>query len=113
MDPNIKFSEMSQAGNGAPMLCGEKSFTELSFEKIYSDGFVDEDILKYRHAELLYPNSYEINNSLEVILCRNEFEQSMLLSLLRRENEKLFYKYKPMIKVCREKLFEKNRFIYS
>lgn len=108
MDPNIKFSEMSQAGNGAPMLCGEKSFTELSFEKIYSDGFVDEDILKYRHAELLYPNSYEINNSLEVILCRNEFEQSMLLSLLRRENEKLFYKYKPMIKVCREKLFEKN-----
>ena len=108
MDSNIKFSEMSQAGNGAPMLCGEKSFTELSFEKIYSDGFVDEDILKYRHAELLYPNSYEINNSLEVILCRNEFEQSMLLSLLRRENEKLFYKYKPMIKVCREKLFEKN-----
>ena len=90
MDSNIKFSEMSQAGNGAPMLCGEKSFTELSFEKIYSDGFVAEDILKYRHAELLYPNSYEINNSLEVILCRNEFD-SQCYFLYREEKAKSYF----------------------
>lgn len=107
-DPKVMFSEMTQAGAGSPRFSGEEHFARLPFEKIYSDGYVEDDIRKYRHAELLYPNSYPINNSLEAILCRNEFEQSMLLSLLRKSNEKLFYKYKPIIKVCREKMFEKN-----
>lgn len=107
-DPKVKFSETSQAGHGSIMRSGELEFEKLSFDKIYSDGYVDDEIKKYRHAELLYPNSYSINNSLEAILCRNEFEQSMLLSLLRNANEKLFYKYKSLIKVCREKMFEKN-----
>lgn len=107
-DPKVKFSETSQAGHGSIMRSGESEFEKLAFDKIYSDGYVDDEIKKYRHAELLYPNSYPINNSLEAILCRNEFEQSMLLSLLRNANEKLFYKYKSLIKVCREKMFEKN-----
>lgn len=107
-DPKVKFSETSQAGHGSMMKSGEEEFEKLSFDKIYSDGYVDDEMLKYRHAELLYPNSYSICNSLEAILCRNEFEQSMLLSLLRNANEKLFYKYKSLIKVCREKMFEKN-----
>lgn len=107
-DPKVKFSETSQAGHGSIMRSGEAEFEKLAFDKIYSDGYVDDEIKKYRHAELLYPNSYSINNSLEAILCRNEFEQSMLLSLLRNANEKLFYKYKSLIKVCREKMFEKN-----
>lgn len=107
-DSKVMFSETSQAGNGSPMLSGEEQFAKLPFEKIYSDGYAEEDIRKYRHAELLYPNSYLINDSLEAILCRNEFEQSMLLSLLRKANEKLFHRYKHMIKVCREKMFEKN-----
>lgn len=107
-DPKVNFSETSQAGHGSMMKSGEEEFEKLSFDKIYSDGYVDDEMLKYRHAELLYPNSYSICNSLEAILCRNEFEQSMLLSLLRNANEKLFYKYKSLIKVCREKMFEKN-----
>lgn len=107
-DPKVKFSETSQAGHGSIMKSGEAEFEKLAFDKIYSDGYVDDEVIKYRHAELLYPNSYPICNSLEAILCRNEFEQSMLLSLLRNANEKLFYKYKSLIKVCREKMFEKN-----
>lgn len=107
-DPKVRFSGLSQAGHGSIMRAGEEEFAKLPFDKIYSDGYTDDEIIKYRHAELLYPNSYSISNSLEAILCRNEFEQSMLLSLLRKTNEKMFYKYKPLIKVCREKMFEKN-----
>ncbi len=107
-DPKVRFSGLSQAGHGSIMRAGEEEFAKLPFDKIYSDGYADDEIIKYRHAELLYPNSYSISNSLEAILCRNEFEQSMLLSLLRKTNEKMFYKYKPLIKVCREKMFEKN-----
>lgn len=107
-DSKVKFSETGQAGHGSTIKSGENEFEKLAFDKIYSDGFVNDETIKYRHAELLYPNSYSIINSLEAILCRNEFEQSMLLSLLRNTNEKLFYKYKPLIKVCKEKMFEKN-----
>lgn len=107
-DPNVKFSEFSQAGYGSRLLSGADDFSKLAFDKIYSDGLVDSETRKYRHAELLYPDFYPIKDSLEAILCRNEFEQSMLLSMLYRQNEKAFYEYKPFIKVCREKMFEKN-----
>lgn len=107
-DPDIRFSKGSQAGYRESTYSGVESFALLPFDKIYSNGIVDEETLKCRHAELLYPNKYPIYQSLEAILCRNEFEQSMLLSLLRKNNEKLFYKYKPLIKVCKENMFEKN-----
>lgn len=107
-DPNVMFSETGQAGHGAVMQSGEESFKALPFDKIYSDGPADDKVIKYWQAELLYPTSYKITDSLEAILCRNEFEQSMLLSMLKKANEKMFYKYKPFIKVCREKMFEKN-----
>lgn len=107
-DSKVKFSETSQAGYGSAMSSGEIFFEKLPFDKIYSDGYAEEDVLKFRHAELLYPTSYRITDSLEAILCRNEFEQSMLLSMLKKANEKLFYKYKPLIKVCKYKMFEKN-----
>lgn len=107
-DPKVRFSETSQAGHGSELLSGEKSFENLPFDKIYSVGYTEDNLKKYRHAELLYPTSYRITDSLEVILCRNEFEQSMLLSMLKKANEKLFYKYKPLIKVCKDNMFEKN-----
>ena len=107
-DPAVRFSQFSQAGYGDETYSGVEDFASLPFDKIYSDGFVEDDVRKYRHAELLYPKEYPIMQSLEAILCRNEFEQSMLLSLLRKNNEKLFYKYKSYIKVCRENMFEKN-----
>lgn len=107
-DPKVKFSEFSQAGYGSRILSGVEEFSKLAFDKIYSDGQVDDETRKYRHAELLYPDFYPIGNSLEAILCRNEFEQAMLLSMLYRQNEKAFYQFKPLIKVCKEKMFEKN-----
>lgn len=109
-DPNVKFSAFSQAGYGAPIVSGVDEFAKLPFEKIYGDGPTDNENRKYRHAELLYPSSYSIMDSLEAILCRNEFEQSMLLTLLRKENESLFYKFKPFIKICKDKMFQKNGF---
>lgn len=107
-DPKVKFSETSQAGYGSTMLSGEKAFEKLPFDKIYSDGYAEDEVLKFRHAELLYPTSYRITDSLKAILCRNEFEQSMLLSMLKKADEKMFLKYKPFIKVCKDKMFEKN-----
>ena len=107
-DPKVQFSALGQAGKGSKIESGIDAFANLPFDKIYSDGFVDDEIRKYRHAELLYPSSYAIGDALEAILCRNEFEQSMLLTMLRNVNLSLFYKYKSKIKVCRDKMFEKN-----
>lgn len=107
-NPQVKFSPISQAGYGATMLSGVEEFANLPFDKIYSDGPTDEETRKYRHAELLYPMSYPIMDSLEAILCRNEFEQSMLLALLRKESEFLFYTHKSKIRICRDKMFQKN-----
>ena len=107
-DPVVRFSKLSQAGSGDETYSGVEEFASLPFDKIYSFGFAEEEVRKYRHAEILYPKEYPIMQSLEAILCRNEFEQSMLLSLLRKNNEKLFYKYKPFIKVCKENMFENN-----
>lgn len=107
-DPKVQFSALGQAGKGSKIESGIEAFSNLPFDKIYSDGYADDETRKYRHAELLYPSSYTIDDALEAILCRNEFEQSMLLTMLRNANPMLFYKYKPIIKVCRNKMFEKN-----
>ncbi len=107
-DPNVMFSESSQAGRGAVIQSGEDHLKKLPFDKIYSSGPAEDGIIKYRQAELLYPTAYKIADSLEAILCRNELEQSMLLSMLKKANEKMFYKYKSLIKVCKENMFEKN-----
>lgn len=107
-NPNVEFSALSQAGYGSSKLKGVSKFSELPFKDIYSFGYVDDNVRKYRHAELLYPDSYNIDDSLEVILCRNEFEQTMLLSLLQKNNKKIFDNYKNIVRVCRNNMFEKN-----
>ncbi|MGN1399670.1 MAG: hypothetical protein ACI4WG_06715, partial [Erysipelotrichaceae bacterium] len=105
---NTQFSNLSQAGYGSVLRKGVEGFSELRFDKIYTNGYVDEEDLKYRHAELLYPNEYDISQSLEAILCRNEVEKETLLGLLYETDRNAYYKYKNKIHICKQDLFEKN-----
>ena len=108
LTPGVQFSDTSQAGSGAPTVSGEEAFSKLNFKKIYSDGPCDKETIKYRHAEILHPNAYAINDSLEAVLCRNAVEQITLLTLLRERSSKAFFQYKDKIKVCKTKMFENN-----
>lgn len=105
---NVTFSSFSQAGYGSSQYSTVEEFSKLEFEKIYSDGFVDTDTKKYRHAEIMIPNEYNIDDSIEAILCRNDVDKTTLLNLLAKNDQKAFYKYKEKIKVCKEKMFYKN-----
>lgn len=107
-DPNVGFSEFSQAGRGSEILKGIDAFSQLAFDKIYSKGAAEKNVLNYRHAELLYPNSYSINKSLSRILCRNEVEKETLLNMLSRKNKSIYNRYKNIISVCRQDMFEEN-----
>lgn len=107
--PEVKFSERGQAGFGSTLVSGLDNFQALCFDKIYGDSYVeDRELFKYRRAELLYPNAFNIDVSLQVILCRNDIEKTTLLNLLKLKNSKAFYKYKSIVKVCKEDMFEKN-----
>lgn len=105
---DVKFSEFSQAGHGAKLYSGKNEFAKLNFKKIYGKNFADYEDRKYRHAEILCPNEYNIDDGLNVILCRNQVEKSTFMTLLKLKNRTLFYKYKEKIKVCRKDMFEKN-----
>ena len=107
-DPQTEFSEFSQAGRGSERLKGIDAFSKLDFDKIYSDGPAENTILKYRHAELLYPNFYCIDKSIKKIVCRNEIEKMTLLNMLRQYNEKQYEKYKNIICIHKKDMFEEN-----
>ena len=98
-----QFSELSQAGHGSRLYSGEDDFSKLNFEKIYSNGYADEDILKYRHAEIIIPERYFIEKSLYRVLCRNDFECDTLKNLLYEKNPAAYEKYKASIAVFNEK----------
>lgn len=103
-----KFSEFSQAGHSAPIYSGTEKFEKLDFGKIYSNGYVEDEIRKYRHAEILYPNAYRIDSSLKFILCRNEIEKATLMTLLKKKDFISYKKYKNIIKICKSDMFECN-----
>lgn len=107
-DDSTMFSAQSQAGYGCPIRQGIEAFSQLPFEKIYSNGPCDSETLHYRHAELLYPDFYPIDDSLKMILCRNECEKATLLNLLRKDEAKTYYRYKDSIRVAREYMFQRN-----
>ena len=106
--PDISFSQLSQAGFGSPIYQGEEAFAKLDFKKIYSKGYADAEIRKYRHAEILCPDAYAIDDSMSVILCRNDIEKTTLMTLLKKKNPKAYYKYKDIIKTCKSDMFENN-----
>lgn len=105
----VKFSERRQAGSGSELYEGADAFSKLNFKKIYSKGFNDfEENKPYRHAEILHPNSLNVDTCLEMILCRNSIERMTLLNLLRIKNPLQYHKYKDKIKICRSDMFEYN-----
>ncbi|MGN0242963.1 MAG: DarT ssDNA thymidine ADP-ribosyltransferase family protein [Lachnospiraceae bacterium] len=107
--PGTRFSEQSLAGGGEVLLSGEDNFAHLNFEQIYKNGYMENPELekKYRHAEIIYPDAFEIKNSLRYIVCRNDIERATLLNLLRKEDIKKFSKYKDIV-VVNNDCFENN-----
>lgn len=106
--PETCFSGISMAGHGTKISKGIEEFAALNFSGIYSIGAASRDTQKCRHAEIMYPTAFKIDNALRFVLCRNEIEKSTLLNILRKNSAEAYEKYKPMIRVCRENVFEKN-----
>ena len=105
----VKFSERRQAGRGADLCEGVEEFSKFDFKKIYSKGFDNfEENKPYRHAEILHPDSMNIDICLDTILCRNSVERMTLLNLLRSKNRAQYFKYKDKIKICKLDMFEHN-----
>ncbi len=107
--PETRFSEKSLAGYGDDLQCGEEAFSKLDFHQIYKYGAMSDPELekKYRHAEIVYPDAFEIPQALKYIVCRNDIEKTTLLNLLRKEGTKLFSQYKDKVLIWGE-CFENN-----
>ena len=106
--PGVQFSEQSQAGYGSEMLQGVDAFSLLNFNRIYSNGSMDDMTKKYRQAEILYPDTLQIDSYIKYILCRNGTEKSTLLNLLRDEQPERLKRFEPIIKVCPNDMFYRN-----
>ena len=104
-----RFSEQSLAGDGSKLFQGAEDFSKLKFEQIYKTGYMANSAIekKYRQAEIIYPRSFSIDNSLKWIICRNEIERTTLLNLLRKEAPKQYTKYQKLI-VVNSECFEHN-----
>lgn len=111
-DSKTVFSGKSKAGYNDEVLAGADKFDALNFDQIYANGYMTdpEKEKKYRQAEILYPDAYKIDNSLEVILCRSEVERNTLLKKLKEADSKTYEKYKPLIKIGKMNVFENNGF---
>lgn len=114
-EPNVCFSEGSEAGKGSPILKGEEAFASLDFKMIYNNGPIssqNEDEKKreksLRHSEILYPDAYPIRNSLAGVFCRNSEEKMTLLNLLKDIDYSLFSFWLPHIRVINKDLFYNN-----
>ena len=66
------------------------------------------DAKKYRHAEILFPDSFKISSCLRMILCRNNIERVTLLNWLREKNKDAYNKYKSFVKVRNPDVFYNN-----
>ncbi|SFP39771.1 protein of unknown function [Butyrivibrio proteoclasticus] len=106
-DPSTRFSELGQAGHGNKTCNSEEEFAKFDFEKIYNP-IPAKDEVAYKHAEIIYPDFYDIDRALVGIACRTELERQSLLNMLQEKNRQSFYKYKDMIRVVRDDLFEYN-----
>ena len=114
-DPAACFSEGSEAGGGNPVLHGEETFSKLDFYMIYRNGpYISQDAeerkqeISFRHAEILYPGMYQINQSLAGVVCRNSWERMTLLNLLKDKSYRLFAFWQPRIRVINKDLYYNN-----
>ena len=106
----VMFSEKSLAGYGSELLSDIDDFSRFDFDKIYSNSWKNysNELIKYRHAEILYPNFFEIDDYLNVILCRNGVEKTTLINMLKGYDINVYEKYKSKIRICRSDMFENN-----
>lgn len=108
---NIEFSEMGQAGRGSPRYTTIEDFSRFNFKMIYAKGRMENPKIekKYRHAEILVPEQYDIDTCLTAIVCRSDSEKSTLYNLLRESSINTFEKYKDRITVMKsDEMFYKN-----
>ena len=97
-----KFSEVSCAGKSdLELLYGEKSFSELPFDKIFHEGYLDEknkyDIIKHRHAEVVRLGGIPIKDCLKGIVCRSVAEKQTLLYILQTLYYEKYCEYRDLI----------------
>ena len=104
------FSAQGQAGHGSPTFRGVENFAKLPFYKIYGDGPSDKETRSYRHAEILYPNTFMTKNALRWILCRNVYDQLTLLNMLKEKDGSAYYRYKGIIRVVKNNAYYRNGF---
>lgn len=112
-EEKISFSKQSQAGSGSPHLHGIDDFSNMPFSDIYSNGPCEAEKRKYRHAELLYPDEYDIANSLRYIFCRNNAERTTLLTLLKHKSIQAYQYYKENVFVAKRGMFQNNGLFVS
>lgn len=112
-DPDTQFSGSSQAGYGATLHNTVAEFEKLDFDKIYGGGALSREDVSYRHAEIIYPDHYEIDKSIVGIACRNEVEKQSLCNILWEKDHRTFYKYKNKITVMKNNMFENNGLFIS
>ena len=108
--PGVMFSETVQSGYGSNLHDGEEAFARFRFDRIYSTGYAPnfDETKKYRHAEMLFPNEFGIDSSINAILCRNNIERTTLLNCIKEIDLKAYHKYRSIIKVCKKDMFENN-----
>lgn len=109
-NPHTRFSEKSLAGSGCEAYSSAEEFSKLDFEKIYSDGVMaDKEIRKYRQAEIIFPEKYNIDDSLVYIVCRNSLEKEYLTKTLYKKDKSTYEKYINRIYVSkRDNIFYYN-----
>lgn len=108
--PGVEFSEKSLAGHGDRLFSGAEAFEKLNFERIYSNGPMQEPKAdtKYRQAEILHPSPLNINSCLKYILCRNMLERTTLLNMLKRSGWQTFAQYQDLVKCPKREVFLQN-----
>ncbi len=113
--PETSFSPSSRAGFSPTMHTGVDEFMKLDFSQIYKSGPMTNPVEEkaFRQAEIAHSSPFQVDSCLETILCRNEFEQNMLLSMIARKSMGTYRKYRERIKVCRQFMFQNNGLFIS
>lgn len=112
--PETQFSAKSLASNKDVQLYNTpEEFRELPFEKIYHDRALSQDerdsIVGHRHAEIIIPDRFYINDYLKRIVVRSPAEKETLISLM---NDNLKTKYSHLVQIDSTQNVFFNRWTY-
>ena len=112
--PESLFSEKSLASNESVYLYNTpEEFSKLPFDKIYHDKKMTRDerdsIVGHRHAEIIIPDRFYIDEYLEKIVVRSPAEKETLLSLM---DKNLKQKYSQLVQIDSTQNVFFNRWTY-